>query len=453
MSLPRVLVIAGSDSGGGAGLQADLKAVAVLGGHAMTVVTALTAQNTREVRAVHPVPVDFVEAQFRAVVEDMGVDAVKTGMLASAELVERVARLLEEVSVPVVVDPVMVAKGGARLLAEEAVEALRRHLLPRATLLTPNLPEAEVLTGRPVRNHQDMVAAARRLVEMGAKAVLVKGGHLADDPCDVLYDGRSLQEFRAPRIEVPHTHGTGCTLASACATLLAQGWELPQAVGRARELVRRAIAGGLALGKGVGPVHAMAYLAPAMNLADCLREMYAALSRLESVPGLGHLIPEVRGQMAYALPGATSPREVLAVAGRITEIGGYLRAAGPVMPGASRHMAKVVLAAMAFDPTRRAVMALRFDERLVGRARDLGWTVGEFSRGQEPAEIKSREGSTLEWGTREVVRRLGRVPRAIFDRGEVGKEPVLRLIAANPAELVDMVLALANRGEKVEQKQ
>ena len=268
----------------------------------------------------------------------------------------------------------------------------------------------------------------------------------------MLYDGRSLQEFRAPRIEVDHTHGTGCTLASACATLLAQGWELPQAVARARELVRRAIAGGLALGRGVGPVHAMAYLAPAMALDECQRQMYAALARLESTPGLGHLIPEVRSQVAYALPGAASPREVLAVAGRITAIGGYLRAAGPVMPGASRHMAKVVLAAMAFDPTRRAAMALRFDERLVGRARELGWSVGEFSRGREPAEIKYREGSTLEWGTREVIRRLGHVPRAIFDRGEVGKEPVLRLIAADPAELVDMMLALADRGEEVEQK-
>ncbi len=447
MSIARVLIIAGSDSGGGAGLQADLKAVAALGGHGMCVVTALTAQNTRGVEAVHPVPLDFVEAQYRAVSQDIGLDAVKTGMLHSAPLVERVAGLLREVSAPVVVDPVMVAKGGDRLLEREAVEALKELLLPRADLLTPNLDEAGELLGRPVRDRAGMEDAARELVEMGARAVLVKGGHLEGEPGDVLYDGRRAHFFSAPRIDTPNSHGTGCTLASACATLLAQGRGLVETVERARLLVRRAIAGGLALGQGHGPVHAMADLAPRLELGPCLQEMQEALDRLEAVPGLAGMIPEIRGQMAYALPGAAGVQEVLAVAGRITHIGDRLRAAGPPRPGASRHVAKIVLTALAADPSRRAAMALRYRPELVERARSLGWSVGEFSRSQEPPEVKAREGSTLEWGTARVIAEMGMVPQVVFDRGEVGKEPVIRLIAENPAQLVDMVLALAGREE------
>ncbi|BEQ14392.1 bifunctional hydroxymethylpyrimidine kinase/phosphomethylpyrimidine kinase [Desulfoferula mesophila] len=446
MTPARVLIIAGSDSGGGAGIQADLKAAAALGAHAMTVITALTAQNTKEVRAVHPTPLDFVEQQFAAVAEDIGMDAVKTGMLHSAELVELVAKLLGLTKVPVVVDPVMVSKGGGVLLDPQAVEALKLLLLPRATLVTPNLDEAEALLGREVRSRAAMEDAAAALVALGAGAALVKGGHLQGEPGDLLYDGRESLFFSAPRIETPHTHGTGCTLATAIASLLAQGWELAPAVERARLLVRRAIAGGLVLGHGHGPVNALADLGPRLELGPCLAEMDAAIERMEGVSGLGEMIPEVRGQLGYALPGAVSAQDVLAVAGRITNIGPRLKAAGPVRPGASSHVAKIVLAAMAADPNMRAAMACRFDEALVERARSLGWSVGEFSRAEEPPEVKQREGSSLEWGTTEVIRRLGKVPEVIFDRGESGKEPVLRLLARNPGAIVDRLLLLAGQG-------
>ncbi|MCB2189399.1 MAG: bifunctional hydroxymethylpyrimidine kinase/phosphomethylpyrimidine kinase [Deltaproteobacteria bacterium] len=445
MSLARILILAGSDSGGGAGIQADLKAVAALGGHGMTVVTALTAQNTLGVQGVHPVPLDFVRQQFTSVMSDLGADAVKTGMLHDAPLVELASELLGGVRVPVVVDPVMVAKGGDRLLAPAAVEAVRKLLLPRAFLVTPNLDEAAALVGRPVTDRAQMADAARALVDLGATAALVKGGHLPGEPGDLLFDGQEVHFFSAPRLDTPHTHGTGCTLASSLATLLGQGWDLVPAVQRARLLVRRAIAGGLALGQGHGPVHALADLVPRLALGPCLAEMDAAVLRLESTPGLGRLIPEVRGQLGYALPGAASYEEVLAVAGRITNLGERLKAAGPVRPGASRHVARIILAATAWDPTRRAVMALRFSQDLLARARGLGLTVGEFSRADEPPEVKAAEGSTLEWGTTQVIASLGCVPDLIFDRGETGKEPVIRLLATDPAAVVDRVLALAGK--------
>ncbi|MCB2226011.1 MAG: bifunctional hydroxymethylpyrimidine kinase/phosphomethylpyrimidine kinase [Desulfarculaceae bacterium] len=445
MSISRVLIIAGSDSGGGAGIQADLKAVGALGGHASTVITALTAQNTIGVRAVHPVPLDFVEQQFAAVIEDIGTDAVKTGMLHSAELVELVSGLLAGVKAPVVVDPVMVAKGGSRLLAAEAVQAVRSMLLPRATLITPNLDEAAELLGRPITDRAGMELAAKELVGLGAQAALIKGGHLQGEPGDLLFDGSQTYFFSAPRIDTPHTHGTGCTLASAIAALLAQGWELAPAVERARLLVRRAIASGLAIGQGHGPVHALADLAPRLALGECLAEMDAALERLETVDGLASMIPEVRGQLGYGLPGASSAAEVLAVAGRISHIGTRLKAVGPARLGASSHVAKIVLAAMAKDPAMRAAMACNFSEELVERAKALGWSVGEFSRAEEPPEVKRMEGSTLEWGTTRAIEVMGKVPEVIFDRGENGKEPVLRLLAQSPGEIVDRLLLLAGK--------
>ena len=264
MASARVMVIAGSDSGGGAGVQADLLAVAALGGRASTVVTALTAQNSLGVTGVWPVPLEFVAAQFRAVAGDIGLDAVKTGMLPTAAHVDLVAELLAELptrlGAPLVVDPVLAASTGQGLMEPAALAALRARLLPLASLVTPNLAEAQALTGLTVREPADMAAAARALVEMGAGAALVKGGHLAGQPMDVLWDGRRERRFGASRLDNPHSHGTGCTLASALATLLAQGWELEAAVERARLLVRRAIIAGQPLGAGRGPVRALADL-------------------------------------------------------------------------------------------------------------------------------------------------------------------------------------------------
>lgn len=258
MSITKVLIIAGSDSGGGAGIQADIKAVAAAGGHACTVITALTAQNTNGVQGVLPIDLDFVRRQFSSVKDDIGMHAVKTGMLASVELVDLVAELLAPVKAPIVIDPVMVAKGGSRLLHPDAIKAIKERLLPLAGLLTPNLDEAEELLGYAVRDMGAMERAAMDLAALGARAVLVKGGHLAKDPVDVLFDGQEVYFFKAPRIDSINTHGTGCTLASACACFLGQGLSLRDAVEKARNLVRQGIEHGLILGQGHGAVHVLA---------------------------------------------------------------------------------------------------------------------------------------------------------------------------------------------------
>ncbi len=255
----RVLIIAGSDSGGGAGIQADIKTVTALGGYAMTAITALTAQNTQGVFGIHEVPPDFIVQQIRLVLEDIGADCIKIGMLHRADVIEAVVEALDAAgpAVPVVVDPVMVAKGGASLLAEQAVRTLKARVIPRATVLTPNIPEAEALAARKIANRQEAEAAGRSLAMLGPKAVLMKGGHLADEQLtDLLFeDGELLEVFEAPRINTRHTHGTGCTTASAVATGIAQGLEVRPAVARARAYVREAIRTNPGYGKGHGPLN------------------------------------------------------------------------------------------------------------------------------------------------------------------------------------------------------
>jgi len=254
MRPPRVLTVAGSDSGGGAGIQADLKTMLALGVHGMSVIAAVTAQNSVGVQGYWELPVDAVRAQLSSVLGDIGVDAVKTGMLASTALVETVAETLAAISVPVVVDPVGMSKHGDPLLAPDAVEAIRERLLPLATVATPNLYEVAQLTGVRVTDESGLREAAEAVHALGPRWVLIKGGHLVGEPVDLLYDGSSATELRAPRLDNRHTHGTGCTLASAIASYLALGLEVPAAVEAAKDYVTGAIARGFALGSGIGPV-------------------------------------------------------------------------------------------------------------------------------------------------------------------------------------------------------
>lgn len=251
----RVLIIAGSDSSGGAGIQADIKAVTMMGGYAATAVTAVTVQNTLGVHDLLALPLDIIEAQARAVLQDIGTDAIKTGMLGSAEVVDRVAAILRDAGAPAVVDPVMVAKGGATLLETRAIDAVKRLMVPQATLLTPNAPEAEALTGIPVADLDGQRRAGEALLGLGAHAVLMKGGHLAGDTVtDLLLTATGETLLQGPRMDTRNTHGTGCTLASACAAGLAKGLPLEIAVAEAWAYVAEAIRRAPGLGQGHGPL-------------------------------------------------------------------------------------------------------------------------------------------------------------------------------------------------------
>ncbi len=253
--VPRAMTIAGSDSGGGAGIQADLKTFAAFGVYGTSVIVAVTAQNTRRVAAVHEVPPGVVISQMEAVISDIGADAAKTGMLGSRRMVEAVAATVKRLKIPnLVVDPVMVSKAGAPLLESDALEPLRLHLLPAALMVTPNLPEAEMLVGGRIRGLEAARRAAREIHRMGPRIVVIKGGHGEGDPVDLLFDGDSFLEFRGPRIRSRSDHGTGCTFSAAVTALLARGEEVRAAVGEAKQFVEGAIRAASPVGSGHGPV-------------------------------------------------------------------------------------------------------------------------------------------------------------------------------------------------------
>jgi hydroxymethylpyrimidine/phosphomethylpyrimidine kinase len=441
--MKRILTIAGSDSGGGAGIQADLKVITLLGGYGMSVLTALTAQNTLGVQAIYEVPPPFVEKQIHSVLSDIGADAIKTGMLANPGIVEVVARKIRQYRIKkLVVDPVMVAKSGDSLLRKDAQDALIERLLPLSMVVTPNLMEASVLTGWKVRSIEEMKKAARRICEMGSKHVVVKGGHLRGRAIDVLYDGERYEEIEGPRIETKNTHGTGCTFASAIATFLARGDRVSEAVKKAKVFITLAIQSGLALGKGVGPTNPSAYVLREMERYRVIQELKRAVDVLKT-ERVGHLIPEVSSNLGYGLPNAEGIEDVAAFPGRITRYKDSVATfSGPEF-GASRHIANIILTVMKFDPEYGSAMNIRYTPEVVSRLRKSGFRVGYFNRRLEPKKVKTKEGSSLEWGVGEVLRKMGRVPDFIYDEGDVGKEPMIRVLGRDPMEVVDKILKVS----------
>ena len=438
----KILTIAGSDSGGGSGIQADLKTIQSLGGYGMSVVTALTAQNTLGIKSILPVDPEFVALQIDAVLEDIGADCIKIGMLANAGIVRVVAEKIAKHRIEkVVIDPVMSSTNGIVLLDERGREALVKELFPLGYVVTPNIPESEILTKKKIGGVPDMKKAARRIRKMGPKNVLIKGGHLEEAPVDILHDGYEDYEFYSQRAVTRHTHGTGCTLASALATFLAQGLPLMESIDKAKRYLYRALRFSLPLGRGIGPANHYASIARELARTEVIEELDKALERLKRL-NIGHLIPEVQSNLAYAIPYAESVDDVASFPGRIIRMLNSVDSFASAHFGASRQIHHLVLAAMEYDPDKRAAMTIAYSETLVKRIRALGYTVAEFDRTRTPKDVQEEEGSTLAWGVQDVMEELGRVPDAIFDRGAVGKVPLIRLFARGASAIVDLIARL-----------
>lgn len=438
----KVLTIAGSDSGGGSGIQADLKTILSLGGYGMSVVTAVTAQNTLGIQGMVPIAPEFVALQLESTLGDIGADCVKTGMLVNAGIVRVVAEKIAKYQIEkVVVDPVLASEWGSVLLDEEGRKAVVKELFPVAYLLTPNIPEAEILTGKTITTVSDMKKAAKRLQKMGPKYVLVKGGHLKEMAVDVLHDGSQHYEFSTERVRTRHTHGTGCTLASAIATRLAQGISLMECIDQGKRYLYRALRFSLSLGSGIGPTNHFASITREIARTHAIEELDKALERLKRL-NIGHLIPEVQSNLAYAIPFAESVDDVASFPGRIVRLVNTVATLSSARFGASRQIHHLVLAAMEYDPERRSAMSIAYSDTLVKRIRSLGYTVAEFDRSRTPPDLQQEEGSTLAWGVQDVMEELGKVPDAIFDRGAVGKVPMIRIFGKDPGSVVNLIARL-----------
>ncbi|XGI84553.1 bifunctional hydroxymethylpyrimidine kinase/phosphomethylpyrimidine kinase [Halorutilales archaeon Cl-col2-1] len=438
------LTVAGSDSGGGAGIQADLKTFEARGVFGTSAVTNITAQNTLGVDSVHPVPPDEVVAQIDSVVSDFNIGAAKTGMLGSTEIIEAVAEKVRGHDFPLVVDPVMVAQSGDRLLDEDAEELLRDELVPEASLVTPNIPEAEVLADVEVHDEKSMERAAKIITEsLGADAALIKGGHSEDDSdeiVDVLRLANS-RKFYKERFETENTHGTGCALSSAVTAELAKGEDLQTAVARGEEFIHRAIRYGLDVGEGNGSVHHLAGLRNSAARFDAVEKVRNAVETFES-EDISRIVPEVGTNFAVTTPYAVSVDEVAGVEGRISRLSDGVKATSGAWLGASSHVARFLLGVRDYDESVNAAANLRLDDRIEKAVDSLGWDTVEFDRSEEPERIKSTEGSTMSWSAKVVMEGRDEAPDAVLDRGDVGKETMVRLLAESADEAVDKALEL-----------
>lgn len=439
------LTVAGSDSGGGAGIQADLKTFAMLGVFGTSAITSLTAQNTQGVQGIYDIPPAFIGSQIDSVMTDIGTDAMKTGMLSNAAIIELVAAKIREYRIEkVVVDPVMVATSGDVLLQPAARDTLQQHLLPLAYLVTPNRGEAEILAGQEIKTVEDMRTAAKRIYQAGAKRVLIKGGHFPERALDLLYDGKNFSSFESPHINTPHTHGTGCVLSAAITAELAKGASLEQAIDRAKRFITSAIRWSLPLGKGHGPANPLSEFLREKERYALLLQMEEAIERLKKAE-IGPLIPEVQSNLGLALPLAESPADVIAIPGRIIRLGKHVHTIAAPRFGASQHVAKIILTVMRHDPAWRAAMNIRYSESILEICRKFSWRIASFSRAEEPTMIKEQEGSSLEWGVEKAIQDYGQVPDIIYDLGDLGKEPMIRVLGPDAHAVITKVLAIGQK--------
>jgi hydroxymethylpyrimidine/phosphomethylpyrimidine kinase len=342
-----------------------------------------------------------------------------------------------------VLDPVLAAGGGFPLLTAEGIARLTEELFPLTYLLTPNAPEAAHISGIEVRTPGDLEEAARRLQAMGPRWVLAKGGHLPGEPVDVLTDGNNTYSLPGVRLAAPNHHGSGCLLASAAATGLAQGLSVPEAVSRARDLTAQALKYGLPLGGGAGPVNPYAPFARELARAEVLTALQTAAAHLEK-EDISPLIPEVMSNLGYATPYPEGHEDVAAFPGRLRYGPQGLLIPAPPAFGASRHISAVILTAMATYPELRSAMNVKFFEGIDDLGLLLHLRVASFVRSAESPEVKAREGSTLAWGVASVLKPGSPPPDLIYDRGELGKEPMIRILGPTPMSVAEKALALKN---------
>jgi hydroxymethylpyrimidine/phosphomethylpyrimidine kinase len=442
---PIVMTIAGSDSGGGAGIAADLKTFAALGVHGTFAITSVTSQNTTGVMSTFDLPPEVVSSQIDTVCKDMEIKWAKTGMLASSEIIKTVAKQTKKHNLSLVIDPVMAAEAGGDLLRKEALSVLIEELLPLCKVTTPNASEAGALAGIPVKTPEDARTASRKIAEFGVNSVIVTGGHL--DATDLLYEAGTDTFTRIPGTFVKGgTHGSGCTYAAAMTAYLASGENLQEAAKKAKKFVEQAILKSQPVGKGVGPVNPLGSTLEGKERFFVLDNLKEAVSILKASPQFLKLIPEVGCNIAMAIPGADSLDKVAAVEDRIIKGRKGMIPVGCINFGASRHMGRVLLSALQYDPKIRAVINIKYSEKNLSACERAGLKISSFERGEEPENINNIEWD-MDRGTEEAIKKYGKVPTVIYDKGSIGIEPMIRVLGRNATEVAKLAVSLAEKLE------
>lgn len=445
------LTIGGSDSSGGAGIQADLKSFMAAGVHGVSAITCITSQNTLAVRRIFPIPAGEVGFQIDTILEDFDVGAAKTGMLYTPEIAEIIAGKTDKIKV--VVDPVLSSTTGHGLSSDGLVDAIKRHLIPRCYVITPNIGEAERICERKMENIDDMREACVSIHEMGAKNVIIKGGHMGGDATDVLFDGSKFRTFTLPRMD-RKAHGSGCTFSAFLTAFIALGYGLVEAAGLAKAYTWSAIAGGSGgLGK-AGGVDIVRQRTDHIPVVDAIegqggsykkhyeKQMEKAgiwLSLQNAVDEVvsflpSSLVPEVGINFVYAMEDASGMGDICGIYGRIVKVSGRPFQSGECRFGTSKHIASVALACMKHDRKMRSAMNIAYSPDTVEACRAAGLEVASFDRRDEPAGS-----STMEWGTEHAIKKHGGIPDIVWDAGSPGKEAMIRVLGRTPDEVAEKV--------------
>ena len=423
------VTIGGSDSSGGAGIQADLKSFLMARVHGACVVTCITAQNTQGVKDIYPLPIKKIEAQIDAILEDFEIGAAKTGMLYEEKIAQLITQKMHHI--PLIVDPVFLSTTGYSLSSKTLIDGLKKYLVPSSFLLTPNKKEAEIICGEKIENSEDARNACIAMHEMGAKNVLLKGGHMKGDTTDFLFAEGKFFSFTLPRIN-KEVHGSGCTLSAFITAFLAKGYDIIQAVKEAKKHTWSSIAKSISPGKGVNIISPTSKYIPPIDgeKTKVWISLQTAIDEVLSFLPLSY-IPEVGINFAYALPNATELKHICAIEGRIIRMGEYATQVGECKFGASKHIASIILTCMEKDKTKRAAINISYSPETIEACKLIGLTIGNFSRKDEPPGK-----STMEWGTKWVIDNLGYIPDVIWDEGSKGKEAMIRIIGENPSNIV-----------------
>lgn len=439
MLLKIALSVAGSDSGAGAGIQSDIKTFSALGVYGCTALTAITAQNTQEVSSIFKIRPEIIRKQIQSIMTDIPPDIIKIGMVYSKPVIQIVCQLLEGSKTPVVVDPILTAGSGAKLLLDNAFESFISELIPISTLITPNLMEAEKLTGIRIKSESNAIEAAKIIKKFGAKSVIIKGGHFSEKwVTDILLnsDGRSIK-ISSPRINVKETHGSGCNFSAAATAFLARGFHLIDASKLANQYVHNALKNTLRLGKGLVVTNPLSKIYDDASRYNVLQELQHVIDEIQTLNNFGRLIPETQSNIVFALPDAKDISSVAGVKGRIIKIGNMARSASIVEFGASKHVASAILAYMTIDCTMRSALNIKYDEKLLYVCQSL-FEISDYDRSNEPENIKKKEGMTISWGIKSALIKNPKA-KVIYHKGDIGKEPMIVIFGRNPNEVINKI--------------
>jgi hydroxymethylpyrimidine/phosphomethylpyrimidine kinase len=441
--MPKVaLSIAGSDSGAGAGIQADLKTFSALGVYGCTAVTAITAQNTLEVSTIFEIQPKIIRKQIQSVIMDIHPDVIKIGMVYSKPIIHIAYRLLKDSKRPIVLDPILEAGSGAKLLLDNALEPFISQLIPISTLITPNLREAEKLTNIQIDSEINAIEAAHRIRKCGAKNIVIKGGHFNEKSVTDIFLDRNGKLTKITNVQLPvkETHGSGCNFSAAAAAFLARGFGLLDACKLANQYVHNAIRNVLKLGNGLVVTNPVSALYEDASRYCILHQLQFVTERIHMLNDFGKLIPETQSNIVFALPDAKDIFDVAGVKGRIIKIGNMARPASNVEFGASKHVACAVLAYMTIDRSTRSAINIKNDEKILLLCQSL-FQVSHYDRREEPKNIKEKRGMSIFWGIRSA---LTKNPNAqvIYHKGDIGKEPMVIIFGRDPTDVYNKIKKL-----------